>query len=55
MAEHVFKLELKESVARKLDKKGHKAAMRWLRTCRREVEEAFHYDFFASKENKWLK
>ncbi len=38
MVEHTFAFELKESIARKMDKRAHKAATRWLRECRREIE-----------------
>lgn len=35
---HGFQLTLQEDVARKLDRNGYKKAMRWLRSCRREIE-----------------
>ena len=36
---HFFKFELKDDVARQLDRKSYKEATSWLRKCRRIVEE----------------
>ena len=47
--EHPFKLALRDDIVRKLDRKGYKNAMRWLRECRNIVEQQI--DFTALKTN----
>jgi hypothetical protein len=42
MERHSFRLTLEDHILRKMDKKTYKATMKWLRFCRRQIEN--HYD-----------
>jgi len=49
MEKHTFKFVLEDNIARQLNRKGYKAAMSWLRLCRREIEERIDFDRIAEQ------
>lgn len=53
MRNHWFKLKLPENILRQMNKKEYKAAMSWLRYCRREIEKLVNFNQLISNMTGW--
>ena len=53
MENHWFKLEVPKNILRQMNRKQYKAAMSWLRLCRRKLEEQIDFSQLTHKMTGW--